>query len=84
MLHWIQYIVMGLIVGVCARFLLPGADHMGLMMTTLVGIGGSLLGGFIGRMMGKPAADAKYHPAGFLMSFVGALVLLLVLRMVKH
>jgi len=84
MFHWIQYLFTGLIVGAIARFVLPGADHMGLVLTTCVGIGGSLVGGLISRMFGKPAPDAKFHPAGFFLSLVGAIALLIVVRMMRH
>jgi len=48
-----------------------------------VGIVGSLIGGFIGRLISKPDPDSKFHPAGFLMSLVGAIVLLLLMRMLR-
>ena len=56
---------------------------MGFIATTAVGIVGSLIGGLIGDFIGKPAPGAKFHPAGFLMSVVGAIVLLVVLRMLR-
>jgi uncharacterized membrane protein YeaQ/YmgE (transglycosylase-associated protein family) len=73
-------VVTGFIVGLIARALLPGADTMGLIGTTVVGILGSLLGGFVGGLISKPAEGAKFHRAGFLMSLVGAIVLLLLWR----
>jgi uncharacterized membrane protein YeaQ/YmgE (transglycosylase-associated protein family) len=80
--HIIWSIIVGFVVGLCARALLPGADHIGLPLTILVGIAGSWLGGFVGTLISKPVEGAKFHPAGFLMSIVGAVVLLLLLRMV--
>ena len=80
MFHVLWYIIVGFIVGLIARFLLPGADSMGFIWTTLVGIAGSIIGGFIARLFSKPAPGAKFHTAGFLMSIVGAIILLLVLR----
>ena len=62
---------------------LPGADHMGMIATTVLGIVGSLIGGLIGSFIWKPAPDAKFHPAGFVMSIVGAIVVLLALRFVR-
>ena len=76
-------IVIGFIAGLIARALLPGADGMGFWMTTGVGIVGSIVGGFIGGMISKPAADAKFHPAGLLMSIVGAMVVLFAMRFLK-
>ena len=78
MLIW--SIIVGFFAGLIARAVLPGADHMGMIATTAVGIVGSLVGGFIGRLLSRPATDAKFHPAGFFMSIVGAIVLLVVLR----
>jgi len=61
---------------------LPGADAMGFWATAIVGIVGSIVGGFIGRLIRKPEPGAAFHPAGFLMSIVGAIVVLLLWRMI--
>ena len=82
MVHLIWSIVVGFIVGLIARAILPGADHLGFIATTIVGIVGSLVGGFIGSLIKRPAEGATFHPAGFAMSIVGAVVLLWVWRMV--
>jgi uncharacterized membrane protein YeaQ/YmgE (transglycosylase-associated protein family) len=68
-------IVIGLIVGTLARFLMPGDQKMGWIMTILLGIGGSFLAGFIGQALGMYRVG---QPAGFIASVVGALVLLFV------
>jgi uncharacterized membrane protein YeaQ/YmgE (transglycosylase-associated protein family) len=68
-------IVVGLIVGALARFLLPGDQKMGWIMTCLLGIGGSLLAGFVGQGLGWYRAG---EGAGFIGSIVGAIVLLVV------
>jgi len=81
--HILWSIIVGAVVGLLARALLPGADHIGMALTIIVGIAGSWLGGFLGSLVSKPAEGAKFHPAGFLMSIVGAVVLLLLLRMVR-
>ncbi len=81
--HWIWFILTGFIVGLIARAILPGADRMGILATTVVGIAGSLLGGFIGGLISKPKEGAKFHPAGIIMSIVGAVVLLFVLRFIR-
>ena len=83
MFHIIWYIIVGFLVGLVARAVLPGADHLGFIMTTLVGIGGSIVGGYIGHMIHKPAPGAKVHPTGFLLSIVGAIVLLLLIRFLR-
>lgn len=83
MFHILGSIVIGFIAGLVARALLPGADSMGFVMTTLIGIGGSIVGGFVGNMISKPAPDSKFHPAGLLMSVVGAMLLLFLMRFFK-
>ena len=71
----IWMIVVGFIVGLLARFFYPGAIGMGFWMTTLIGIGGSLVGGVISSLIFR-SADGKFHPAGWIMSIIGALILL--------
>jgi uncharacterized membrane protein YeaQ/YmgE (transglycosylase-associated protein family) len=77
-------IVVGFLVGLIARHVVPGAAHYGFIMTTIVGIVGSVIGGFIGTLFNKPAPGQKFHTAGFLMSIVGAVVLLFVLKLIEH
>jgi uncharacterized membrane protein YeaQ/YmgE (transglycosylase-associated protein family) len=79
MIHMLLQALFGLIVGLVARALLPGADHHGLIITSIIGIVGGWIGGRIGRWLGW---YEEGHAAGFLMSVVGALVLLLLLRLV--
>ena len=68
-------IFVGLIVGALARFLLPGKQAMGWIMTILLGVGGSLLAGYVGQAMGWYAVG---QPAGWIASIAGALVLVFV------
>ena len=82
LVHWIWAIVTGFVVGLIARAILPGADQMGLIATTVVGILGSLVGGWVGGLIKKPPEGAKFHPAGFFLSIVGAVILLLIWRMI--
>ncbi|WP_333677714.1 GlsB/YeaQ/YmgE family stress response membrane protein [Dyella sp.] len=77
-------IIVGFIVGLIARWIVPGAEHMGFIMTTIVGIVGSVIGGFIGMLFKKPEPGQKFHTAGFIMSIVGAIVLLYLLRFIQH
>ena len=73
----IAWIVFGLVVGIIARFLLPGPQPMGLILTCLLGIAGSFLGGFLGTLLfGGGEVDAS-HAAGWIGSIIGALILLL-------
>ena len=76
MLHIIWSIIIGFIVGLIARAIMPGVDQLGFWLTVLIGIGGSIVGGLIGTVIKRPSAGAMFHPAGFLMSIVGALILL--------
>jgi uncharacterized membrane protein YeaQ/YmgE (transglycosylase-associated protein family) len=82
-LHVLWSLITGLVVGLLARAVLPGSDRMGLIATMLVGIAGAFLGGLIGRVFKRPEPGASFHPAGFLMSIVGAVVVLLLWRMIS-
>jgi uncharacterized membrane protein YeaQ/YmgE (transglycosylase-associated protein family) len=75
MLHIIWSIIVGFIVGWVARAVMPGAQHLGFIATTLLGIGGSIIGGLIARIFSKPAPGSAFHPAGFIMSIIGAIIL---------
>ena len=77
MMSMIGHALLGLVIGICAKFLMPGADPGGIIVTALLGMAGGWVGGFIGRLLGwyQPG-----HPAGFLMSVVGAMLLLLIYR----
>ena len=57
---------------------MPGAQHMGLIMTTLLGIVGGVVGGLIGRLFSKPQPGSAFHPAGFIMSIIGAIIVLFI------
>lgn len=72
------WIVFGLIVGALAKLLMPGKDPGGFIITTLLGIAGAVLGGFIGRAMGLYGPE---DPAGFIMALIGSVVLLALYRM---
>jgi uncharacterized membrane protein YeaQ/YmgE (transglycosylase-associated protein family) len=78
MLHIIWSIIVGFIIGLIARAIMPGMQHLGFIMTTLLGIGGSIVGGLIARLFSKPAPGSSFHAAGFIMSVIGALILLFV------
>ncbi len=83
MLHVIWSIIVGFIVGLIARAIVPGTQHMGFIMTTLLGIAGSVIGGLIARLFSRPPAGSKFHPAGFLLSIVGAIVLLVIWGLIR-
>jgi uncharacterized membrane protein YeaQ/YmgE (transglycosylase-associated protein family) len=71
----IGMIIVGFIVGVIARWVYPGAVGMGFWMTALLGVGGSLVGGVIGSVIWK-SPDGRFHPAGWFLSIIGALILI--------
>lgn len=76
MLHFIWMFIVGIVVGAIARWILPGAHDMGLLMTGVLGIAGSFVGGLIARLFSKPPEGSPIHPAGIVLSVVGALILL--------
>ena len=80
MFHLLWMFIVGLVVGAIARWIMPGAENMGLVMTGLLGIAGSFVGGFIARLFSKPADGAIVHPAGLILSVIGALILIFVAR----
>ena len=71
------WILFGLVVGFIAKLLTPGRDPGGFIVTMLLGIAGALVGGFIGRAMGFYGPNES---AGWLMSILGAVILLLLYR----
>jgi uncharacterized membrane protein YeaQ/YmgE (transglycosylase-associated protein family) len=75
----LSWILFGLVVGVIAKVLTPGRDPGGIIVTILLGIAGALLGGFIGRALGFYGPEQS---AGWLTSILGAIVLLLLYRLV--
>ena len=78
MLHYLWMFIVGIVVGALARVLMPGAQHMGIIMTGILGIVGSFVGGFIARLFNKPPEGAPVHPAGIILSVIGALLVLFI------
>jgi uncharacterized membrane protein YeaQ/YmgE (transglycosylase-associated protein family) len=82
MFHILWVMIVGLIVGALAKLIMPGRDPGGIFVTMLIGLAGSLVGGFFGRLIGL------YEPherAGFIVSTLGAILLLWLYRVVqKH
>lgn len=73
------WIVFGLVVGIVAKFLMPGNDPGGIFITIILGIVGAMLGGWVGRVLGF---YREGEPAGFLMAVVGAVIVLAIYRLV--
>lgn len=84
MFHLLWSIIVGFIVGLIARALMPGVTHMGFIATTVLGILGSIVGGFIGGMIWTAPEGSRFHPAGFFMSIIGAIILLVCWRYLGH
>ena len=78
MLHMIGHALMGLVIGVVAKLLMPGHDPGGWIVTALLGIAGGWSGGAIGRALGW---YKEGQAAGFGLSVVGAMALLLIYRL---
>jgi uncharacterized membrane protein YeaQ/YmgE (transglycosylase-associated protein family) len=77
----LSWILFGLVVGVIAKLLMPGRDPGGFIVTILLGIAGALVGGFVGRAMGF---YGESEGAGWIMSILGAIVLLALYRMMMR
>lgn len=74
------WIIFGLIIGVLAKLLMPGRDPGGFIITILLGIAGSVLGGFVGRALGLYGPDQRV--AGWIVSILGAIILLGIYRVI--
>ncbi len=80
MFHLLWEAIIGLIVGALAKFIMPGKDPGGIFITMLLGVAGALLATFIGSKVGLYQEGQR---AGFLMSLVGAIILLAIYRLFK-
>lgn len=78
-MHIIWTIIIGFIVGLIARFLMPGRDPAGFIITTILGIVGALLATFMGQAVGWYRAG---EGAGFIASIIGAMILLFLYRLI--
>ncbi|MDP1589925.1 MAG: GlsB/YeaQ/YmgE family stress response membrane protein [Prosthecobacter sp.] len=79
-MSFLWMLLIGLIVGAVAKFLTPGRDPQGCLVTMLLGVVGAMLAGFLGRSAGW---YAEGEPVGFIASVVGAILVLLVFRLIK-
>jgi uncharacterized membrane protein YeaQ/YmgE (transglycosylase-associated protein family) len=80
MLSLLWEMIIGLIVGALAKFLMPGKDPGGIWITMIIGIAGSILATYLGQAIGWYQAG---QGAGFIMSVVGAILLLLIYRVMR-
>ena len=81
MLHWLWVVLIGLVIGAFAKLIMPGKDPGGFIITALIGIAGSVVGTWIGRAVGL---YSEGQAAGFLMSVVGAILLLGIYHLVRR
>jgi uncharacterized membrane protein YeaQ/YmgE (transglycosylase-associated protein family) len=77
---WVTWIVIGGLAGLIAKAIMPGKDPGGCIVTILLGIGGAVVAGFIGRALGW--YDANDTGAGFIAAIIGALIILFIYRLV--
>lgn len=79
----LSWIVFGLIAGFLAKWIMPGKDGGGFIMTTILGVAGAFVGGFIGSLFGLGSVGS-FSFGSFITAVCGALLLLFVFRMVKR
>lgn len=82
MLHYVWMFIIGIVIGLIARMITPGDTHMGIIMTGILGIIGSFVGGFIARLFNKPVEGSPVHPAGIVLSVIGAIIVLFIYKQV--
>ena len=78
----LSWIVMGLIVGILAKLIMPGKDPGGAIITILLGIGGAFVGGFVGSFLGLGAVTG-FNMGSFLLATGGAILLLILYRVIR-
>lgn len=76
---WLWSIIVGLIVGALAKFIMPGKDPGGIIITIIIGIAGSMLGTFLGKALG---IYDEGEAAGFIGALIGAIILLWIYRLI--
>ncbi len=81
MLHYLWVALIGLVVGALAKLIMPGKDPGGIFVTMLIGIAGSFLGTWLGHLVGW---YQEGESAGFIMSLIGALILLAIYHLIKR
>ncbi len=78
----LSWIIMGLIVGVLAKWIMPGKDPGGIIITICIGIAGAFLGGFIGSLLGIGDVSG-FNLISFILAIGGAILLLILYRVIK-
>ena len=82
-MKYVSLVIVGLIVGILARFFYPGQVPLNWLWSIALGIAGSFLAGLLGDMLHK-SGDGKIHAAGFISSILGAMLLIFLARNVFH
>ena len=82
MMSFIWWLIIGLIAGALARLLMPGKDPMGIIMTMILGIVGSIVGGLVSWAIWG-SNNGRFQPAGILLSILGAILVLWIWRMMR-
>ena len=77
--NWVWILILGFLAGALAKLITPGRDPQGCIVTILLGIGGAFLGTWLGRFAGLYGANDK---AGFIGAVVGAIIILLIYRLI--
>lgn len=84
-MSWLWMFLVGLVVGLVAKFLMPGKDPGGFILTALLGVAGMFVGGFLsGLVFGGNPVGGQIQPSGFIGGVIGALILLAVYRMLQR
>lgn len=85
-MSWLWMFIVGLVVGIVAKFLMPGKDPGGFIVTAILGIAGMFVGGWLSSVMFGThiSATGSIEPAGFVGGVIGALILLALYRIFKR
>ena len=83
MLNFIAWLIVGLIAGALARLIMPGRDPMGIIATIVLGIIGSLIGGFVSMAIWRNNDTSVFQGSGLLLSILGAILVLWIYRMTR-
>ena len=74
MLHILWYIIIGFVAGLISKWIMHVQANV--IETIIIGLIGSIVGGLIARLFSKPAEGSAFHPAGFILSIIGAIIIL--------
>jgi uncharacterized membrane protein YeaQ/YmgE (transglycosylase-associated protein family) len=82
---WLHWVILGLVAGALAKYLMPGRDPSGCIVTVVLGIVGALIGGLIGTAVGWGSVSAaRFDPRSLALATLGAIVILLVGRLLRR